>query len=138
MGTAVEPAQCPDCHSPLPVDYAERRRAALPMGAKGLLAGGIAVSIFLVPAFLYLVGHLVSSLTDGMGLQKKERGLLFGLAYLLSLPFALFPGWLALRLTLTWPRNLPVKCIHCGWSGTCKVKQVKGSDSKMGRGGLQG
>jgi hypothetical protein len=67
-----------------------------------------------------------------MALQRKERGLIFGLAFLLSLPIALLPGWLAMRLTLSWPRNLPINCAQCGWSGTCKVKQVKQADAKPG------
>lgn len=125
MGTTVHPEHCPDCQAPLPVDYAERRRAVLPARAKGVLAGGIVLSVILVPAFLFLVGLLVSTLTEGMPLQKKERGLIFALAYLLSLPIALLPGWLALRLTLTWPRNLPMRCALCGWSGMGLVKQTK-------------
>jgi hypothetical protein len=124
MGTSLQPDQCPDCHAPFPVDYAGRRRATLPLVAKGILAGGIAASIVLVPAFLFLIGNLVGAITKDMNLHKKERGLIFGLAYLLAVPIALLPGWLAMRFTLNWPRNLPVKC-SCGWSGICKVKMTK-------------
>jgi hypothetical protein len=110
----------PDVLFPRSIRRALARAKARICHALGALL--TAISIVLVPLFLFLIGQLVSDLTDGMGLQKKERGLIFALAFLLSLPIALLPGWLALRLSLTWSRNLPVKC-SCGWSGICKVKQ---------------
>lgn len=124
MGTSLQPDQCPDCHALFPIDYAGRRRATLPLAAKGLLAGGIAASIALVPGFLILIGNLVGTITKDMNLHQKERGMIYALAYLLSVPIALVPGWLAMRAALTWPRNLPVRC-SCGWSGVCQVKQTK-------------
>jgi hypothetical protein len=72
-----------------------------------------------------LVGQLVAEFTDGIGLQRKEKGLIYGLAYLLSVPFALIPAWLSWRYAFSRPRQLAITCPECQWSGVIRLTQGK-------------
>jgi hypothetical protein len=94
----------------------------MPLGAKLVLAAGIAVTIVLFPSLLVLIiGLWVSDWARGLNLWQDERGMLFDLAYLLAVPVALLPAWLSWRYAFSRWRKLVVVCPHCQWSGVCRL-----------------
>jgi hypothetical protein len=93
----------------------------MPLGAKLLLAAGIAVTVVVLPALLVVIGHWVSDWTQGMDLRQRDRGLLYALAYLVSVLVALVPAWLSRRYAFSRWRKLVVVCPHCQWSGVCRL-----------------
>jgi hypothetical protein len=74
--------------------------------ARVALLGGVVLTVVLIPAFLFLVLELVSDWTAGLQLKRREQGLLFGLAHLLTVPIAFLPAWIGCDL-------LPKKWSRC-------------------------
>src|SRR3954453_8623811 len=104
MPAKICPAACPGCQRYFQLSYSRRSKATMAPGARLALTAGIALTVVLFPVLLVLVGYLVLDLTDGMGLRRRERGMLFFLAQLLSVPVALVPAWLGWRFAFARPR----------------------------------
>src|SRR3989442_5615 len=117
MPITVIPARCPDCDEPFQLGWPTFREARTSVRANVVLLGGVVATVLLLPTLLAVVSGLVSEWTAGLGLHRKERGLLFGLAYLLAVPIALLPGWAAWRWALSRPRHTATTCPKCRWSG---------------------
>src|SRR3954468_7575869 len=95
MPAVIRPDACPGCRQPFRLGYAQRRHARMPARARLLLGAGIAATAVLLPAFFFLLAEGVIGLTAG--LRARERGLVFFLAYLPSVPIGLLPAWLGWR-----------------------------------------
>jgi hypothetical protein len=125
MPALIQPDACPDCREPIQLGYAQRKQAGMSPRLKLLLVAAIGSVILLVPLLFILTGLIVHELTEGMMLFRRERGVLFALLYLLSIPIALLPPWLAWRYACRQPRQLAVACPLCGWSGLCRVWEAE-------------
>lgn len=117
MPIAVTPAECPACAEPFRLTYADYRAGRMSFRARAALLVGVALTVVLLPTFLVLIGERFSEWTAGLGLRRKERGLLFALAYAVSVPVALLPAWVGWRYGLSRPRRTTAACPACPWSG---------------------
>jgi hypothetical protein len=121
MSARMQPDICPDCGQPFDLPYKERKKARLTLTARLILTTGPLVSAALIPILFVVTAGLVGDLTEGR--PRRERGMVFFLAHLLSIGLALLPAWLSWRYAFRRPRNLDVQCPHCPWRGTCRVRQ---------------
>jgi hypothetical protein len=97
----------------------------MPLGARLALAASMTATVGLLLFFLFFIGQWVSDRTAGMDLHQKERGLIFFLAYVVSVPIALLPAWLGWQYAFFQPRKLAVTCPACQWRGMCRIKDVE-------------
>jgi hypothetical protein len=123
MPASIRPDACPWCHESFRFGYSERRHARMPVSAQMLLLVGILTAVVLIVVLLVFVGELISGLTAGMDLRRKERGLIFALTYVLAVPVGLLPAWLGWWYASSRPRKLRVSCPVCQWSGVCQVEE---------------
>jgi hypothetical protein len=70
---------------------------------------------------LWSTGTLVGRLTDGLGWPQEERGLVFFLAFVATLPAVCYATRWWWRSVNRLPRRFVARCERCGWSGPCRV-----------------
>jgi hypothetical protein len=123
MSTPIHPEYCPHCGERFQLSYEQRRNAIMPLSAKLALLGGIVTTILLPLVFLVVLGKCVSEWTDGLGLKLRERGLIFGVVYLLSFALVCLPAWLGWQYAFSRARKLTVTCSTCQRSSICWVNE---------------
>jgi hypothetical protein len=126
VGVRFIPEQCAGCGSPVEASYSLYRHARRPVVFVPLLILGGAAAIWAVCLSLWETAALISAWTAGMQLHRKERGLLFFVAFAATLPVIawLFRFWW--RFVHGLSRAFTYKCPTCKWSGTVGVVDMPG------------
>ena len=125
MGLIVRfsPLQCPVCDAPVAARYSQYRHASRhPLFGVLLVAGVIAIIVISLLS-LWGAAILTAWAVDGQWLRRKERGMIYFLAFAATLPVIVWLSRLWWRAIHRLPRQFEYECEACRWVGPCLVSE---------------
>ena len=86
-----------------------------------LVLAGIATTLALIALSLWGTAELMAAAMQGQNLKRRERGVLYFLAFVVTLPVIWWLTRAWWRAVHRLPRRFEYECETCRWSGPCAV-----------------
>ncbi|SRR5579871_3943279 len=115
------PEHCPGCKARIEAKYSAYRHAPQHVLFYPLLLGGVVLLIVLSAYLIWTTAMDTIELLEGLGLQRKERGMVFFAMLVITAPLVTWVARIWWRYLHRLPRQFTFECPACRWEGPIKV-----------------